>query len=351
MLKRALRALFLLPALLLPGAAFAAGTITFSMQQQLDQYGKPLSGCQLYTYQAGTTATPQNAYQDTALTLPLPNPMSCDSSGRLPQFFLADGLIKIRLADKNGNQQLVLDNVLVIGPSSGGGGGGSIDPTTIAATGDVKAAYGTGTLTGWVRMNGRTIGSATSGATERANSDVQALFQYLWSADPNLAVSGGRGGSSAADWAANKTIALPDARGRAIAGLDDMGNAASGRLTAALFGSTGGCSSSSPTTLGTACGSESLILGTPNLPPYTPAGTITNGTISVSNGANFNLGNGSGATAAPSAGNTFVISNTLLGSMTFAQGTTTFAGAAQGGTSTPFSPSQPTILTTFYIKL
>ncbi|MCK1465713.1 hypothetical protein IVB34_47370 [Bradyrhizobium sp. 2] len=107
--------------------------------------------------------------------------------------FLADGTIKVRLTDRNGVTQVVADNIQVVGPSGGGGGGGTVDPTTILATGDVKVAYGTGILSGFVRANGRTIGSATSGATERANSDVQALFVYLWAADANLSVSGGRG--------------------------------------------------------------------------------------------------------------------------------------------------------------
>jgi hypothetical protein len=35
----------------------------------------------------------------------------------LPQFFLADGQIKIRLTDKLGNAVLTQDNILVIGPS------------------------------------------------------------------------------------------------------------------------------------------------------------------------------------------------------------------------------------------
>jgi hypothetical protein len=74
-----------------------AGTIPLSLSQQFDSLGHPLSGCKLYTIQAGTTSTPQSAYQDSALTLPLPNPQTCDSAGRLPQFFLADGSIKIRL--------------------------------------------------------------------------------------------------------------------------------------------------------------------------------------------------------------------------------------------------------------
>jgi hypothetical protein len=198
-----------------------AGTIPLSMSQQFDTLGRPLSGGKLYIIQAGTTSTPQNAYQDSGLTILHPNPLVCDSAGRLPQFFLADGQIKVRLADANGVNQTLpgggpsgLDNILVIGPSGGGGGGGTIDPTTILTTGDLKVTYGTGVITGFVRANGRTMGSVTSGATERANADCQSLFQYLWGADTNLAVSTGRGASAAADWAANKTIALPDWRGR-----------------------------------------------------------------------------------------------------------------------------------------
>ena len=133
--------------------ALASGTIPLSMTQQLNQYGVPLSGCQLYIIQAGTTSTPQNAFKDTGLTQTQPNPMLCDSSGRLPQFFLADGQIKIRLLDSLGNPQVTLDNILVIGPTSGGGTGATIDPTTIATTGDLKQAYGTQVISGWVRFN------------------------------------------------------------------------------------------------------------------------------------------------------------------------------------------------------
>ncbi|PSO29822.1 hypothetical protein [Bradyrhizobium sp. MOS002] len=223
------------------------------MTQQLDELAKPLVGGKLYLIQAGTTATPQNCYQDTGLTLPWPNPVTLDAAGRVPQLFCADGNIKIRLTDKNGAQKLVQDNLLIVGPSGGGGGGGTVDPTTIFQTGAFMQFYGTGSLTGWVRCNGKTIGSASSGASERANADVQALFQYLWGADANLAVSGGRGASAAADWAANKLLTLPDCRGRVLASLDDMGNTAAGRLTATYFGATA-------INLGAAGGDEKHIL-------------------------------------------------------------------------------------------
>jgi hypothetical protein len=347
MLKRALLILSLLP-----GVSHAAGTIPgFSLTPQFDQFGKIMSGCK-----AGTTATPQNAYQDSGLTVALPNPLTCDATGRLPQFFLADGLIKLRLTNSAGTQQFVGDNLLVVGPSSGGGGGGgTIDPTTIATTGDFKASFTTDALTGWVRANGRTIGSSTSGATERANSDVQALFLFLW---PNttLTVSTGRGATAAADWAANKTITLPDGRGRAMAGLDDMGGTAAGRLTATYFGATGGCSAVLGTTLGAACGGESQTLTLAQL----PTGITTIGTIVVNAG-----GGGGGIVIAPPGNATSSIQYPLGGGSGFWGPAVPVAswgaiGNLQGlnqtmtsnNTSNASHPEiQPTILITYYIKL
>jgi hypothetical protein len=356
MLKRACAALAAF--FMLSAGAHAAGTVPgFSLTPQFDQGGHVAPGCKLYVIQAGTVATPQNSYQDTGLTIAQPNPLTCDASGRLPQWFVADGLIKVRLADKNGVNILTADNLLVIGPSSGGGGGGgTVDPTTIATTGDVKATYGIGPITGWVRMNGRTIGSSTSGATERANPDVQALFSYLWTTDANLAVSGGRGANAAADWAANKTIALPDQRGRGLAGLDDMGNTAAGRLTAAYFGATGGCSAVLGTVLGAACGGESQTLTTAQLPSGITSQGVNN--ILVNPGANsvpvipggFTVTSiassaGGGGSQLPA------ISGTTWGQTGAMSGNNTINVTSNntGGTAHPLV--QPTMLTTFYIKL
>jgi microcystin-dependent protein len=328
--------------------AHAAGTIPgFSLTPQFDLAGKVMPGCKLYVIQAGTVATPQNAYQDTGLTNLQPNPLTCDASGRLPQWFVADGLIKVRLTDKNGVQVFANDNLLVVGPSSGGGGGGTIDPTTILSTGDVKASYTASPISGWVRMNGRTIGSATSGATERANSDVQALFQFLWNSDANLAVSGGRGASAAADWSANKTIAIPDGRGRVIAGLDDMGNTAAGRLTATYFGASGSCSGVLGITLGASCGGESQTLTASQIPSIASSGGVsTNSTpnnvltgqttttlTSGGTGANFQgIANGTGS------------SGTLAST-----GSASVTSTNTGGT--PHPQVQPTMLITYFIKL
>lgn len=67
--------------------------------------------------------------------------------------------------------------------------------------------------------NGTTLGNGSSGATGHADADSSDLFTLLWNsyADTEAPVSGGRGGSAAIDFAASKTITLPDARGRVTA--------------------------------------------------------------------------------------------------------------------------------------
>ena len=352
MLKKFYLALAIFAGLFSP--AHSAGTIPWSLSQQQDALGKPLAGCKLYIYAAGTT-TPQNAYQDTALTNAWPNPLTCDSAGRLPQFFLADGLVKIRITDKNGVTQAYagqgqIDNILVIGPSSGGGGGGggSVDPTTVLATGDIKLRYGTGVLAGFVRQNGRTIGSSTSGATERANADCQSLFEYLWAADPNLTVSTGRGASANADWVANKTIALPDNRGRVPAGLDDMGNTAAGKFSGVSF------SSGNATTLGSVLGIVTQTIPLSGLPNYAPTfiGNLISGLQATTNSGTSLLVD-TGITETGSAGGAGRRAQTGNGTSTVANFTPSgTVGSINGGvTQTALPTIQPTFLVTIYQKL
>ncbi len=207
-------------------------------------------------------------------------------------------------------------------------------------TGDIKARYGTGALTGYVRLNGNTIGSATSGAGERANADTQTLFQYLWDTDPNLVVGAGRGVSSIADWNANKSITLPDLRGRTIAGLDGMGFTLAGRLTSTYTTGT-------PDLLGSGAGAESQTLTLAQLP------TGITGTVSVGAGGaaipfvNPPLLNqiitapGPGPnTNAPVSAQSWTSATSLTGTMT---------SNNTGGN--PHPNVQPTLLMTWYIKL
>jgi len=320
-----------------------AGTIPLSMTQQFDVYGKPLSGGQLYIIQAGTVSTPQDAFQDTGLTIKMPYPMPLDAAGRVPQFFVADGTVKIRLQDKTGVVQLASDSVLVIGPSAGGGGGGStVDPTQLIQTGNMIFRHGFGAVAGYVRLNNMTIGSAASGATERANADCQALFLYLWGIDPTLAVSGGRGATALADWTANKQLSLPDWRGYALGALDDMGNTPSGRLTAAFFGG-------NPIVLGAVGGGQSVALGVSEIPPLTFSGTTGNDSPDHTHGYTLGSqsGNNSDVTPGSVAGVSTSGSNTGGAS---ARHQHPFSGVTAGG-GQAHRTLGPRKLCTFYMKL
>lgn len=85
-------------------------------------------------------------------------------------------------------------------------------------TGDIKFTIKTSADAGWIMFLEGSIGSATSGATVRANADTAALYALFWNniSDTYATVSTGRGVSAAADFAANKTIIITRNGARAI---------------------------------------------------------------------------------------------------------------------------------------
>lgn len=131
-------------------------------------------------------------------------------------------------------------------------------------TGAVFDFVGTTAPTGYVLLDGKTIGSGASAATERANDDTVDLFTLIWNSMSNTVapVSGGRGVSATADFLANKTITLPDARGRVIVGADNMGGSAASRMTTAGSGVDG-------VTLGASGGAQTHTLTTAQLASHT----------------------------------------------------------------------------------
>jgi len=112
--------------------------------------------------------------------------------------------------------------------------------------GTMRMSWAASAEAGWLLMVEGTIGDASSAATIRANADCQNLFLFLWNnlSDSYAPVTGGRGATAAADWAAHKKIAFPTIPGRVplVAGSGtgltartkgDKGGAETHQLTAA----------------------------------------------------------------------------------------------------------------------
>jgi microcystin-dependent protein len=133
------------------------------------------------------------------------------------------------------------------------------------------------------------------------------------------------------------TFNVPDLRGRVIAGKDDMGGSSAFRLSATGLGV-------AADVLGNAGASETYTLVTSNLPPYTPSGTNTGGSATFTYSAN-NMTNGGSNTVS-------LIQPSGLGNSVATVFTQpTFNGAAQGGSSAPFSRCQPTIIANKLLRI
>ncbi|MEY9754074.1 phage tail protein [Bradyrhizobium yuanmingense] len=140
----------------------------------------------------------------------------------------------------------------------------------------------------------------------------------------------------------SSTFNIPDLRGRVVAGKDDMGGSAASRLSGSFI--------VGPTTLGGTGGSESRTLVTANLPPYTPVGTNSSSSVTVTSTrsdvnvgqATFNVGT-NGATNWPVGVTTITSTGTAAGQ--------TFTGTPQGGTSNAFGILQPTIIANKLLRI
>lgn len=311
-----------------------AGSINLSLSQQFNKTtSELLSGGRLYFFEAGTLV-PQNAYKESTLTVAHPNPIILASDGRVPQIYFADGAIRVRLTDKTGVVQFDQDSILVVGPSGGGGGGGSsVDPSSLFVTRDIKIRWDDVPLTGYVRCNGRTIGSSVSGASERANADCQALFEELWGYS-NISIVGGRGATGAADWAANKQLTLPDCAGRLLGGIDNLGAGAQSRITSAVInnlgsGATGGEQNHTIVVGELPAHRHNLDVVTGN---HHHAITVYSDTITAGSG-------GSAAIRSPTGGNTTDATVHVIGDTNYV------------GSDTPHNNMPPFFLFMIYIKL
>lgn len=235
----------------------AAPMWPISRTREYDQNGNAIVGAKAYFYDTGTS-TPQTIYQDSSLSIAHDQPVLTDGFGRWPMVYLASTPGSYRQYVTDADDALLFDDDGISVPLPAEytpPDAGETSESLLFRTGQMIEYYGTGTLSGWVRAAGRTIGSATSGATERANADCEDLFLHLYDEDANLVVSGGRGANAAADWAANKTITLPDRRDRAGIGLGNMGASDANRIADSLVDGSG-----TNTTLGATVGASTVQL-------------------------------------------------------------------------------------------
>lgn len=85
----------------------------------------------------------------------------------------------------------------------------------VCPPGSIKSMARLAAPSGWLLIDGKTIGNAASGATARANADTWLLFEQVWAFPAasvpifdSAGVASVRGASAAADFAAGKRLAL-----------------------------------------------------------------------------------------------------------------------------------------------
>src|SRR5690606_10070133 len=136
-----------------------------------DASNAPYTGAKAYFFDVGTT-TPQITYTDAALSIPHDHPVVALANGWFPPVFLPDqSSHRRRILDGDDNTLWDVDNISVPTTTPPEIPDSETPTEQLFQTGDLKIRWSTTAPTGWVRVNGRTIGSAASGASERANAD------------------------------------------------------------------------------------------------------------------------------------------------------------------------------------
>lgn len=229
----------------------------------------------------GNTVAPFTVYANSGETSAHPHPVVADANGRWPDIFIPftpSYSVRVTSAD---DVELTFTKQ-VPNPIPGGGGDGTpsdVQANMLVDVGMIFAEFvGSPAIkTGFVRLNGRTIGNSLSSASEMAHQDCRALFIHIWSNVPDAMAPLLFGGVPSErttpinDWRANKQLTLPDMRGVGFMGLDDMGSSPAGRYTGQTFQPGG--NSVFPASI---LGSNTVQLTTTNLPSHTHTGNTDN---------------------------------------------------------------------------
>lgn len=179
-------------------------------------------------------------FTEPTLGVPHEQPVLSGGSGRVPPIYVGTEPYRVRAYDSYGS---LIEDIPYLPGAVTPGDTEVAEPAAgvYLRTGDMFFAFAAAATQrpGSVRANGGLIGRTgcvhgTPDIIERYNDDTYNLFTWLWGQDDVLVQALGmlpsRGGSSAADWADGKAMALPDLRGRALVGIDGMGVTLTHRL-------------------------------------------------------------------------------------------------------------------------
>jgi len=343
--------------------------------QFLDNNGKPLTSGTVDFYIPSTT-TRKTTWQNSAETVANSNPVVLDAGGRA--IIYGDGSYRQVVKDRLGNviwDQVTSSTGSGSTPVTATGDGdlvGTIKPwagltapnqyvftygqeisrttysalfTAITSSQSVFCTSGSPTLTGlsdttnfWVGASvevsclaagfstiiSKTSSSITLASNANVSTNVTAII-FPW----------GRGNGTT-------TFNVPDLRGFAIAGNNNMGGVASSQLNTTYFGAT------DPNSVGAAGGNQSVTLVKGNIPSYTLTSSVTQQPTFSSDGskvtATVNTVYGGGAS-----GPTNFVTGTTGATVTRVNDVT--ISVTSGGSGTSFSRVQPTKTTNYIIKI
>lgn len=161
--------------------------------------------------------------------------------------------------------------------------------------GEGKLWFGLTAPAKWLLVNGETIGNLSSGA-DHAAEGYEEIFIFLWENHSNTScpVYGGRGASAAADFAAGKTLTLPNACGRAPIGAG-QGEGLTNRVLGEQVGE-----EAHTTTLAEMPTHRHGLCSTATVPSTTGSRSLLNATYSSGNYTFYEGGGGSHNNVQPS---------------------------------------------------
>lgn len=331
--------------------------------QFLDNNGKPLTSGTVDFYIPSTT-TRKTTWQNSAETVANSNPVVLDAGGRA--IIYGDGSYRQVVKDRLGN--VIWDQVT----SSTGSGSSS---STSTGDGDLV-----GTIKPWAGMTAPNQYAFTYGQ-EVSRTTYATLFTAITSTQATFCTSGSPILSGLSDttnfWvgmslensctaagyttiisktsttvtmAANanvttnvntvffpwgngnhtNTFNLPDLRGFALAGNNNMGGTPNSVLTTTYFGAT------DPNSTGAAGGTQSVILNSSNVPSVTPAGTNSTSNVSIPNSTQVViLGGGGSSPFSGSAGAAYSVASlntSVAAAQTFTGSPLPYGGIAVSST-------------------